>query len=97
MNQIALVAEFELNPNDMETFLNAARQERAAVQANEPGCVRFDIILFDEKGGSGAFIETFADQAAADKHRDYPHFDAFFDAIKGIEVSWTARRGTVLN
>ena len=86
-----------MNRKDLETFLNAARRERAAVHANEPGCLRFDIVLFDEKDGTGAFIETYSDQAAADKHRQFPHFDEFFDAIKDINVNWTARLGMVVD
>ena len=97
MTQIALVAEFKLHPNDMERFLAAAKQELEAVRANEPGCIRFDVILFDEQEGTGAFVEVFADQTAADKHRDYPHFNEFFDAIGDLEVNWTARRGTALS
>ena len=92
MTQIALIAEFELHPNGMESFLAAAEQELEAVRENEPGCVRFDVILYDGKEGTGAFVEVFADEEAADKHRDYPHFNEFFDAIKDIDVKWTARR-----
>lgn len=97
MTQRALIADFELNPSDMEIFLTAAQQELQAARNNEPGCLRFDVLLFDEKEGTGAFVEVFADQAAFDKHGDYPHFKEFFDTIKDIEVSWTVRRGNALN
>ena len=94
--QVGLVAEFKVRPEKLPTFLAAARDELTAVRENEPGCLRFDVIVFDEEEGSGAFVEVFADQDAADKHRETPHFSVFFDAIKDIEVEWTARGGETI-
>ena len=95
--QIALIAEFEIDPSDQEKFLAAAEQELNAVRESEPGCLRFDVVLFDEKDGNGAFVEVFADQAAAERHRELSHFKEFFDAIEDIDVNWTTRQGTALS
>ena len=94
--QIALIAEFEIDPSDKQRFLAAAEQELKAVRESEPGCLRFDVVLFDNKNGSGAFVEVFADQAAAEKHRELPHFKEFFEVIEDIDVNWTTRQGTAL-
>ena len=91
--QPALIAAFEVAEGDLERFLSAAKEEQAAVQKNEPGCLRFDIVLFDEAEGRGAFVEVFADEAAAARHPEQPHFKAFFAAIEDIEVRWTVQRG----
>jgi quinol monooxygenase YgiN len=93
---IALIAEFTVPTRDLERFISAARQELEAVRAGEPGCLRFDVIVFDEAGGQGAFVEVFADQEAADEHAEFDHFTAFFDAIEDIDVQWTMRRGVAI-
>ena len=94
--QIGLVAEFKVAIKDLSGFLAAARDELKAVRVNEPGCVRFDVIVFDEEEGTGVFVEVFADQDAAQQHRELPHFTAFFDAISEMDVQWTAHRGEAL-
>ena len=96
MSQRALLAEFEVKPEDLDLFLAAAKRELEAVRANEPGCLRFDVLVFDEEPGRGAFFEVFRDQAAFDAHGDTPHFKAFFEEIAGIDVNWTVRRGAAL-
>ncbi len=98
---LALIAEFDVAAKDLDPFLAAGKVELAAVREKEPGCLRFDIIVYDEgegdKGrGRGAFVEVFADQAAADHHYQQPHFKAFFDAIDGLDVQWTMRPGTAV-
>jgi quinol monooxygenase YgiN len=97
MPQVALLAEFEVKAQDLELFLAAAKRELEAVRGSEPGCLGFDVVLFDEEVGRGAFVEVFEDQAAADAHRDTPHFTAFFDEIAEIDVTWSVRRGTALS
>lgn len=95
--ELALIAEFEVAAKDRERFLAAAKQELDAVRDDEPGCLRFDIIVFDEGACRGAFVEAYADQAAADLHPELPHFKAFFDAIEDIDVQWRLRRGETMS
>ena len=83
MAQVALLAEFEVEAQDLDRFLAAAKRELAAVRQSEPGCLRFDVILLDGDGGRGVFVEVFRDQAAAESHRETAHFAAFFEEIAG--------------
>jgi autoinducer 2-degrading protein len=94
--QVGLVAEFEVPTKDFAKFISAARQELISVRENETGCLRFDVIVFDEEKGHGAFVEVFADQAAAERHRELPHFKEFFDSIEDINVKWTTNRGRAI-
>jgi len=96
VSQVGLIAEFQVNLEDMDLFLEAARRELASVRSSEPGCLRFDVVLFDEQPGHGAFVEVFEDDAAAKTHRETEHFAAFFNDISEIEVTWSARRGHAL-
>jgi quinol monooxygenase YgiN len=97
MSELALVAEFQVGAQGLELFMAAAKREMRAVRASEPGCVGFDVVLFDEAIGRGAFVEVFEDQAAVDAHRETPHFSAFFEKIADLEVTWAVRRGTAVS
>ena len=94
--QVGLIAEFEVPAKDFDRFVAAARQELLAARKNEPSCLRFDVIVFDEGEGRGAFVEVFADQDAAQKHRELAHFKEFFDEIEDIDVQWTTHRGKAI-
>ena len=94
--QVGLIAEFEVPAKDFAKFIAAARQEQISVRENESGCLRFDVIVFDEGKGHGAFVEVFADQAAAEQHRELPHFKEFFAEIEDIDVKWTKNRGRAI-
>ena len=94
--QIGLIAEFNVPGSDFDRFIAAARKELVAARKNEVGCLRFDIIVFDEGEGSGAFIEVFADQEAREKHRELAHFQEFFDSIDDINVEWTSQEGRAI-
>ena len=91
--QVGLIAEFKVPKQDFDRFVVAARKELVTARKNEVGCLRFDIIVFDEGEGRGAFIEVFADQAAREKHRELAHFQEFFDTINDIKVEWTSNEG----
>lgn len=97
MSELALVAEFQVEAQGLELFLAAAKREMRAVRTREPGCLGFDVILFDEGTGEGAFVEVFRDQAAVDAHRETPHFAAFFEEIADLEVTWSVRRGMAVS
>lgn len=94
--QVGLIAEFKVPTKDFDRFLAAAQRELQAARQNEPSCLRFDVIVFDEVEGGGAFVEVFADQDAAQEHRELTHFKAFFDEINDIEVQWTTHRGKAI-
>ncbi|HTI84382.1 MAG TPA: putative quinol monooxygenase [Acetobacteraceae bacterium] len=96
MTEVALLAEFEVKPENLDRFLSAARRELKAVRANEPTCRTFEVILLNETEGRGVFVEIFENEAAAAAHRGFPHFTAFHDEITELDVRWSSRRGPVL-
>ena len=96
MPEVGLVAEFRVKPADVEQFLAAAMRELRAVRSDEPGCARFDVVVFDEAVGHGAFVEVFRDETAAETHRQTPHFKAFFEEISDLNVEWSTHRGRAL-
>ena len=96
MTELALLAEFEVNPRQLDRLLAAARRELRAVRANEPACRTFEVVLLNEAEGRGVFFEIFENEAAAAAHREFPHFTAFHEEIAGLDVRWSPRRGTIL-
>lgn len=94
--QVGLIAEFKVSAADLDRFLAAAKQELLAVRSKEPGCLRFDVFVLDERQGRGAFVEVFADDEAAKQHRELPHFKEFFAAIETINVEWSTRHGRLI-
>ena len=94
--QLAMVAEFEVSARDLDAFIGAARRDLLAVRKNEPGCLRFDVIVFDEGEGRGAFVEVCTDPDAAQAHMEFSHFKGFFNAIKGIDVQWKLHPGKAI-
>ena len=96
MTEVALLAEFEVKPQDLDRFLFAARRELQAVRANEPTCRTFEVVLLNAAEGRGVFVEIFKNEAAAAAHRGFPHFTAFHEEIAELDVRWSSRRGATL-
>jgi quinol monooxygenase YgiN len=94
--QVGLIAEFSVPGRDFDRFIAAARKELVTARKNEAGCLRFDIIVFNEVEGRGAFIEVFEDQSAREQHRELAHFQEFFETIDDIKVEWTSHEGRAI-
>jgi len=67
MGQIAIIAEFTTNPGSMEAFLERMRAH-AAASREEPGCIRFDIVIPRKSENKVMLYELYADQDAFDAH-----------------------------
>ncbi len=68
MSRLVLLVELEIKPGQMDAFLARAREHRANVLANEPGCERFDLLAPEASGDTVFLYEVYADQAALDTH-----------------------------
>jgi quinol monooxygenase YgiN len=96
MARVALLAEFDVPPENLDAFLAAARREREAVRRDEPTCPVFEVMLLDGEVGRGVFIEFFADRTAALTHRGTAHFARFHTETRPLGVRWSSRRGALL-
>ena len=96
MTEVALLAEFEVKPQNLDRLLTAARREMKAVRTNEPTCRTFEVVLLNAAEGRGVFVEIFENEAAALTHRGLPHFTAFHEEIAELDVRWSSRRGAIL-
>jgi (4S)-4-hydroxy-5-phosphonooxypentane-2,3-dione isomerase len=76
-----VTVEFTLRPGTLDAFLRLVEANAAASVADEPGCLRFDVLLPAGGEGPDVFLyEIYADRAAFDHHLTTTHFLAFDEA-----------------
>jgi (4S)-4-hydroxy-5-phosphonooxypentane-2,3-dione isomerase len=97
MSRLALTASFRIKPGHLDAFVRRVLQQRADCLAFEPGCTHFDVTV--PAGGADTdepdvvLYEIYADAAAIEAHRRYPHYRTFkADTVGWVESSQTAVR-----
>ena len=89
-----IVAEFEVRPEAIDAFLEAAIADASASIANEPGCRQFDVTRSNEDPNRVLLYEVYDSSAAFDAHLEMPHLQTFRDRIEPLVLSRQARRLT---
>jgi quinol monooxygenase YgiN len=89
-----VVAEFEVRPDAIDAFLEAAIADASASVANEPGCRQFDVTRSSEQPNRVLLYEVYDSAAAFDAHLETPHLKTFRDRIESLVVSRAVRRLT---
>jgi autoinducer 2-degrading protein len=92
MNQYALWVELEVKPETAESFrAEVLRNARASV-ADEPGCLRFDVLEPAPPSSPQPtrfhLYEIYVDEAAFKAHLATPHFHRFDQ----VTASWIAKK-----
>lgn len=77
MPAIALVVELETRAGQRDAFVARALEHRDNVFANEPGCLRFDVMTSDEEADKVFLYEVYADAAALETHFNTDHMKAY--------------------
>ena len=96
MSRVGLVVGFTVSEADAPALHAALARERADVAANEPGCVLFEILLWNEAGTEGAIVEVFADAAAREAHRATPWLAEVKRVLAGLDVRLDRHEGRAL-
>ena len=92
MESLALIVEYETHPGNEEVFLEVMRAHAKACLAEEPGCLRFEVLRpIDENGQPipNRFManELFAGHAALAAHRATPRWQALAEKFKVLLAS----------
>lgn len=92
MANLALIVEYETHPGHEATFLEAMRAHAKACLAEEPGCLRFEVLQpIDENGKpiANRFLanELFAGHDALAAHRATPRWKALAEKFKVLLAS----------
>lgn len=77
MTAVVLHVELQLHPEKRDAYLARARQHRANVMANEPGCQRFDVSTEEENPNIVRLYEVYDDDAAVEHHMQTPYMIAY--------------------
>ena len=81
-----VIAEFQVKPGKMDTFLEAALDDARQSMAEEPGCRQFDVIRPQGSGDAVVFYEVYDSRADFDAHLETPHLTRFRDAFPPLIV-----------
>jgi quinol monooxygenase YgiN len=77
---LVLLVTVRVKPEHLGEFLPAARDNAEYAVADEPGCLRFDIIQDRDDKHLFRFYEVYTDDAALAAHRQTPHFKKYIES-----------------
>lgn len=70
---IGLIATIKVQSGKGAEFEAAFGKLQAAVKANEPGCLQYDLFRSKDEADTYVVYEQYADEAALEAHRSAPH------------------------
>lgn len=83
---LVLLVTVRVKPEHLNEFLPAAKENATRAVADEPGCLRFDIVQDRDDTHLFRFYEVYRDDAALAAHRQTPHFKKYIEA----SAAWMA-------
>jgi quinol monooxygenase YgiN len=66
----------------LEAFIEASLDDARHSVADEPGCLRFDIVQDDDDPTTIRLYEVYRDRAAFDHHRTTPHLHRWLATVE---------------
>jgi autoinducer 2-degrading protein len=91
-----IIVNFEIDPEQIDTFLPLMRENAAALAREEPGCRQLDVCHDADHPGHVFLYEVYDDRAAFDTHLSMPHFKSFDATTAGMIRSKKVRALTRL-
>ena len=77
MAQVAVIAQVDIDPAHKEAFDARARRHSADSQANEEGCLMFQVNTAEDDPNRYVMYEIYVDKDAIDTHMKSAHMKAF--------------------
>ncbi|MCP3101106.1 cupin domain-containing protein [Myxococcus sp. K15C18031901] len=90
------IAELDIDPARLETYLAIVRPEMTESIAKEPGVVALYAVAAKDDPAKLTFLELYANNAAYELHRATPHFQHYLQATSGMIVSRRLREAVPL-
>jgi (4S)-4-hydroxy-5-phosphonooxypentane-2,3-dione isomerase len=91
MESYVITVSFDINPEARKDFLRLMIANAEASLAQEPGCLRFDVLVPEDGDGEVFLYEVYTSRAAFDLHLASDHFRAFDRATASMVARKTAR------
>ncbi|MDP2947969.1 MAG: putative quinol monooxygenase [Chloroflexota bacterium] len=80
------IVTISIKPEFRDRYLEAIKGDARGSNEDEPGCVRFDVVLDANDPNKIHLYEAYRDQAALDAHRKAPHYLKWREEVK----DWSA-------
>lgn len=71
---VCMLIEVRVKPEALDEFLDVITYDAVHSEADEPGCLRFDVLRDNDDPLKFYFYEVYRDEAARLAHRETPHF-----------------------
>ena len=88
---ICMLIEVHIKPSALDEFLKVIKHDAVHSMADEPGCLRLDVLRDNDDPLKFHFYEVYKDEAARLAHREMPHFAEWAKFMKhGLdrEIVW---------
>ncbi len=79
---IILQVTLQVKPEHVAEFLEVARYDAQHSEADEPGCLRFDVIQDRDDPHRFYFYEVYRNEEALAAHRETPHFKHYAEKTR---------------
>jgi autoinducer 2-degrading protein len=74
---VVMIIEVHVKPEKRDEFLEVIKHDASHSEADEPGCLRFDVLQDNEDSNKFYYYEVYRDEAARAAHRETPHFKEY--------------------
>jgi autoinducer 2-degrading protein len=89
MKPFVITVDFRLHPGKGAEFLPLITANARASLANEPGCIRFDVLIPHQGSDWVRLYEIYDSAAAIEDHRKAPHYVSFKEQTKDMIAQTT--------
>jgi autoinducer 2-degrading protein len=89
---VVLHVTVQVKPEHVAEFLEIARDDAERSEKDEPGCLRFDVLVDRDDPARCYFYEVYRDEAALEAHRQTPHFKRYFEKSQALLAAPPERR-----
>ena len=77
MSQVAVLAQVDIDPAQKAAFDARARRHAADSQANEEGCLMFQVNTVEDNPNRYVMFEIYVDKDAVETHMNSAHMKSF--------------------
>lgn len=74
---VVLHVTVQVKPAHVNEYFAAVRHDAEHSEADEPGCLRFDVVQDRDDRNRFYLYEVYRDEAALEAHRQSPHFKLY--------------------
>ena len=82
--KVVRIAELEIDPAQLESYLQIVKEEMDASIRVEPGVLAIYAVAHKDDPTKITFFEMYADEAAYLTHREAPHFKSYVEGTKDM-------------